>query len=496
MSQVSIFKLPNECFYTIMKYIKRNCERERPLASVDIKYDDLISFAACCEAFGLLLSEWDTNLSFKLMKYVTLKTSNIHIDFEKTYARLKDATARDKEAHWSSLSHAIRSSGLTEVALRYAPESFYADHMDAFNTVLSQLQKKQNLRGLSINVPAYTLEGLGGLASLETLRLDIRMDIDDLIEICRCNKNLRVLEYMNNETGGKRLAAIAPHCQQLEELTLKMRPDCDASEYRNFAKIPKLQHLTIVGVHEKGTLQPLLEGFACNQSTILNRLFIVDASLDQNETQAMFEIETLTQVKCGFDDTQSIGLLSQLSNLDCLKIQSEQEFGTVSEHVLSILMKSKVNINIDLFKWSISYGATGELSIWMTDANANPTDCSPLSSLPGLTSYQVHGLPRIGLLQPILNGLALRQAPTLTDLLLKNITAEEIATVSEIASLSRLKCGFAETQNIELLARLPVLKKINDFMCAMPRIPPGPSGCSGLAPVTDTPKVLSVKRKT
>ncbi|XP_022228136.2 uncharacterized protein LOC111077939 [Drosophila obscura] len=473
MSQVSIFNLPNECFFTIIKYIKKNCERERPLATDKIKYADLISFFASCKTFGSLLCEWDTDIYFRLVKYVDLKSSSIHIDFEELHIRLKNTSAKHKDAYWSSLSLAIRDAGQTEVVLRYAPESLRSDHMEAIHTVIDQLQNKPNLKELDISIPGYTLEGLGRLQGLETLRLNVRMDIDDLVEICRLNKNLRVLEYKNNETGGKRLAAIAPHCEKLEELAIKMRPNSDASEYTPLATIPRLQNLKIAGVHEKGTLQPLLNGFASNQSKVLNSLSIDDAPLDQNETQAMAQIETLTQVKCGFDDPQSIGLLSQLTKLDYLEILSKHEILEISKQVLSILIESKVETIIELVNLSILYRPKGELLLYMREENANASDYSPLSTLPGLSSYQIHGWPHTGSLKPILNGF--RKALTLTDLSLENITAEEIAAVSEIASLKRLQCGFAETQNAELLAQLPVLAEL-----IITTVPSSPGSLSGL----------------
>ncbi|BFF95807.1 uncharacterized protein DMAD_13134 [Drosophila madeirensis] len=77
--------------------------------------------------------------------------------------------------------------------------------MEVFRNVMDQLQNKPNLKELDIDVTGYSLEGLGSITTLEELRLNVRMDIDDLVEICRLNQNLTGLEYMNIETGGKRL---------------------------------------------------------------------------------------------------------------------------------------------------------------------------------------------------------------------------------------------------------------------------------------------------
>ncbi|XP_022220866.2 uncharacterized protein LOC111073048 isoform X2 [Drosophila obscura] len=62
------------------------------------------------------------------------------------------------------------------------------------------------------------------------------------------------------------------------------------------------------------------------------------------------------------------------------------------------------------------------------------------------------------LCQPILNGF--RNAPTLTDLSLREITAWETAAIAKIASLKRLTCGFYDESNAELLAELPELEEL------------------------------------
>ncbi|XP_034668609.1 uncharacterized protein LOC117901804 [Drosophila subobscura] len=490
MSHESIFELSHYSKFEIFNQIKRNCESERPGAVVEIKYGDLIRLAACSQHLARMLFEWDTQLYRSLDQYMIHKITSIYIDFEEVYKRLATASSREKETYWSSLSHAIRDAGPKQVVLRYAPESYHSDHMEAFHTVMGQLQNKLNLKELDIYIPGYTLEGLGKLKSLETLSLNIRMDIDDLVESCKQNKNLKNLSYMNNETGGKRLATIAPHCGELEELTFKMRPDCDASEYKPLAKIPKLNHLKIAGVHERGTLQPLLEACVAKRRK-LTRLSVDDVPLDKSETQAMAQIETLTKVKCGFDDPQSIGLLSQLTKLGFLDILSKHDFLAISEQVLSILKDSIAEKWIDIvdINTNIWYQpSAGELILTIRGDNVNASDFGPLATLPGLCSLEISGSPQIGSLKPILNELvaAFRKAPTLTSLRLGKITAAEVAIVSQIASLKRLECGIAEkeqiplpkemtepvpsssrsaqkilaSQNAELLAQLPLLEEI------------------------------------
>ncbi|XP_034661793.1 uncharacterized protein LOC117897200 [Drosophila subobscura] len=463
MRETGIFDLPNECFYEIFKCVKNNCEREKPFANDQIKYADFISLAACSKLLGNLIYEWNMDLFFGLPDFCRLgmKKNDIDIsrmitglknksaidkkafsssfddaiDLENICIALKNTPARDKEAYWISFSPLLKDwPNLTEVALRYAPESFHSDLMEVFRTVMDLLQNKPNLKELDIDVTGYTLEGLGSITTLEKLCLNVRMDIDDLVEICRLNKNLRVLVYMNNETGGKRLAAIAPHCEQLEYLNFRMRPECDASEYRPLAKLPRLRQLQIEGVHEKGTLQPLLHGFACNESKALEMLFIEDSPMDQGEMQALSQIDTLAYVKCRLDDPRDIGLLSQLPNLQFLGIPSEFDFGTISEKVLSILIQSKEEMLIDLVNSRIlfiSQPTFNSLSIYLKEESASSSDYSRLSTLPGLSSLKIEGLFTDCSLAPILNGFI---ESNLTDLSLINIKAEEVAAVSQIVS--------------------------------------------------------------
>ncbi|EDW28803.1 GL19369 [Drosophila persimilis] len=447
---MSVLELADYSFFEIFKHLKQNCEGSA--ATLDeIKYDGLISFAASSERITDLLREWDANLYERLEMYVTFNPfvggwMDI-VDFEQVYTQLKNTSAKVKEFAVRSLSRAIRDTDSNKVVLRYTPQSFHSEHMETFRTVIDHLQNKVKLKALEIVLPGYSLEGLGTIKSLISLRLNVWMDIDDLVEICRLNKNLRELAYMNNETGGKRLAVIAPHCQQLRELEFKMRPDCDASEYRPLAKIPKLKHLKIAGVHEKGTLHPLLNELACKKRKVLRSLSIDDAPVDEKETQAIAQIETLTSVQCAFENPQSIGQLSQLPKLNQLVILSRHDFGSISEQVLSILKKSSEETNIQLFYSGIS-------------CTANYSDYGLLSTLPGLSSLDINGSSQTGKLKTFLNGLAFGKEPNLTHLSLESITAEETAIVSEITSLRTLECGFDETENTELLAKIPMLEEL------------------------------------
>ncbi|XP_041449727.1 uncharacterized protein LOC111073037 [Drosophila obscura] len=170
MDQVSIFDLASYSFFEIFMHIKENCESGRPAELEEIKYADLISFAACCKPFAALLRDWNTKLYNSLEKYIIFRYLDINIDFEEVHTRLKNELAKYKETYWSSLSQAIRDAPATDVELCYAPESFHRDYMDAFDTVIDQLKNKTNLKELHIDVSGYTLKGLGGIRSLEELR--------------------------------------------------------------------------------------------------------------------------------------------------------------------------------------------------------------------------------------------------------------------------------------------------------------------------------------
>ncbi|XP_034125911.1 uncharacterized protein LOC117582362 isoform X2 [Drosophila guanche] len=463
MSETGILDLPRELIFEIFKYVKNNCEREKPFEKDDIKYADFMSLAASCKLLRNLIYLWKHDFFFGLSN--TLLRAIVHndidlehiiaqykktserdkeaqficsatnfIDLERISIVLKNTPARDKKAYWTSFSHVSKGwPNFTKVKLRYAPKSFHSEFMEVFRTVMDQLQNKRNLKELDIEVTGYTLEGLGRITTLEKLCLNVRMDIDDLVEMCRLNKNLRILEYTNKETGGKRLAAIAPHCRQLDQLTFTMWYKCDASEYRPLAKISRLRQLKIKGVHEKGTLQALLHGFADNKRKALEILSIEDSPMDQGEMQALSQIKTLKYVKCRPADPRDIGLLSQLPNLDILEIlRSGLDFGTISEQVLSILIQSKTALTICLVNVSITFNPKGKLSILLKKKSASYSDYSILSTLPGLSSLAIDGLYTECSFEPILNGFI--EATNLTNLSLINIKAEEVAAVSIIVS--------------------------------------------------------------
>ncbi|BFF95870.1 uncharacterized protein DMAD_13180 [Drosophila madeirensis] len=124
MSHDSIFELSHYSKFEILNQIKRNCESERPGAIVEIKYGDLIRFAACSQNLARMLFEWDTQLYSSLEQYMIYKITSIYIDFEEVYKRMVTTSSRDKDrdllelpqpCHQESKSHKSRIALCTRI---------------------------------------------------------------------------------------------------------------------------------------------------------------------------------------------------------------------------------------------------------------------------------------------------------------------------------------------------------------------------------------------
>ncbi|XP_022231570.2 uncharacterized protein LOC111080322 isoform X2 [Drosophila obscura] len=362
MSEVSIFELPTECLFEIFKYIKNNCQRKKPNAAVEIKYEDFISLAICCKTFDDLIQEWNIDLYDRLWENVRFPRDITHIDFEDVNARLKRKSAKEKETYWRELSHAIRDAHLTTVSLRCESESFHSDLFEAFHTVIDQLQNKPNLKVLDIDVRGFTVKGMAGFGSLEVLRLNMQMDID-LTEICRLNKNLRALEYMNNETGGKgtlqpMLEALAANqsivlknlsinnvpLDHNETQAMAQRLECRFAKTQNaelLAQLPELEELTIRNVTSSpGSLQGLLAALASRESQTLQKLCL-KRKIDAVEAKELTRLKSLRTLECQFADSLDILLLSQLPELEKLNLNANDRLDQILPLVLTVIKSCK-----------------------------------------------------------------------------------------------------------------------------------------------------------
>ncbi|XP_039487733.1 uncharacterized protein LOC120449367 [Drosophila santomea] len=280
-----IFKLNVFCLFEIFKQIKMNCETSKSLQNRHklVQYSDLINFVICHEVFTKAFEEWSHSLyKFLEIDYAFLNTCDLlKIDFAKIYETLKKVSKTDRELFWKFCANAIEENELlSSVTLIYHPTRFYPDHLDSFEAVVNSLKNKKSLRTLVVDVSGYSLPYVPCITTLTKLELNVRMEIEDLLQFCQSNPNLRFLNFHHTELQG-RLSDILPYCNKLNTLAFTMKPDIDASEYADVAKLTQLRQLRLKGVHQEGTLLELLMGLKLKR---LRNISIPNSFLTKGES--------------------------------------------------------------------------------------------------------------------------------------------------------------------------------------------------------------------
>ncbi|XP_050744656.1 uncharacterized protein LOC108031114 isoform X2 [Drosophila biarmipes] len=479
MVTATLMDLNHFCYYEIFKQVKKNCERAG--TPDEIKYVDLVHFIVCCQPFRKLFYEWDKDFyrSFFLL-YLSAADSPA-IDFSELYERLKGLPAKAKNAYWKSVCLAIEENdNLTDVELRYTPESHHGEHMEVFASVMHQLGRKKSLKALRVHISEYTIEDLAGFGNLEKLVLNARVDADELCRCCYNNRKLRVLSVLNSEMAGRRLADIAPFCDQVVRFDFKMKFDCDASEYARIAEMPRLEQLRIEGEHEPGTLQHLLTALARKESKLLRKLAIDEALLSREETTALSQIKLVNDLRCGFKDAQSIEPISKMVYLNSLEVLSEHRFSGISQQIRGVLKESQWKRRVLLKDCLMHFDPKGHLRLVLNQASA--ADYRSLLTLPRLRCLEILGDHEQGSLVELFKALESVKLPSLTinttnpfteehRKLLKRgwrlrpqvvptINIEEVEALSNCGNLKEIVCGFSDTKNIHLLANLLALEEL------------------------------------
>nr|XP_036675176.1 uncharacterized protein LOC118878070 isoform X2 [Drosophila suzukii] len=279
---------------------------------------------------------------------------------------------------------------------------------------------------------------------------------------------------------GRRLADIAPYCNQVIRFDFKMKLDGDASEYAPLAKMQRLEQLRIDGEHEPGTLQRLLIALARKEPMLLRKLSIDHAVLNFDETTALAQIKLVNNLRCGFKDPQSIEPISRMIYLNSLEVLSKHTFISISQQIYRILKESQWKRKILSKDCLMDYNPKGNLRLILNQVSAS--DYGSLLTLPHLRCLEINGSYEQGTLVEIFKKLELVKVPTLIintmnpftevfrNLLERGwklrpqitpvIKVQEIAALSNCRSLKKLVCGFSDTGNIHLLHNLFALEEL------------------------------------
>lgn len=165
------------------------------------------------------------------------------------------------------------------------------------------------------------------LRSLEGLAISNAIDIENLVEVCENNKELRVL-WLHQVIG--QIECIVPYCDKLEELRFTM---FDRSiTYVELTELPNIRKFIIKGNHPG--CQQLLKIFerliAKGEACKLESLTIVQ-QMNFEQTSRLVQLMQLKELRCSFDKPETINLLMELSDLEELYINLGQSDGGADE---------------------------------------------------------------------------------------------------------------------------------------------------------------------
>ncbi|XP_023031641.2 internalin I-like isoform X1 [Drosophila willistoni] len=304
------------------------------------------------------------------------------------------------------------------------------------------------------------MDNLSFQPHLETLTLNVRINVAELVECCKVNPNLRKLYIESNEIYG-RLSDITldnNSLQYLESLHFVMKPEIDAAEYERLSKLPKLNELAIDGTHQIGTLRPLFSGLAERKQ--LTQLLLWRVVVNDEESHAISQIKSLSRLECGFFEAKSIGHLSNLRSLYHLNITSQNDLASTLNGIVKILMTTRKElIKIEFYNAEITYEAF-PICINISVRSTDISKFSVLSKVKNLNVLRICTTKKTkGSLQNLFNAFAngnLQSLTVQTNMFQNDRNA--ISAVASIKSLKRVICIFNDLSNIDVLARLPQLE--------------------------------------
>ncbi|XP_020799910.1 uncharacterized protein LOC110177498 [Drosophila serrata] len=409
----NILSLNSFCLYNIFRRIKINCERAHRVKDTLGKYLDLVNFALSCNILTKSFSEWNPELFEKLNMALDFSSRAplINVNLSNLYKFMHNQSMNEQKLFWSAYLNGIRENDeLESVKVTYKPAQYYPEHLDRFEALLNVLKEKNTLRELHIIIKGYSLWNVG-IEGLQTLHVDARMDVNDLIQLLQKSPNLRRLKLTSAELSG-RLSDIVPYCNQLEYLTISMKNDLDAAQYAPFAHLPLLKDLTLLGVPEEGSLLKLFQGL---KETLIQHI----------------SIPNMIAVKVHHLN----GFNAERRRLD--RIRTEQcEVRMINLNhpdwtaVLDIFEKHDVSINVQIF--------------------------TPLINLRNLTSLVIS---RISVsLRELFKNFASMKTHILEDLRVGFLSPEEVVEVAKIRSLKELECSFFCSRSLEHLATMNQLE--------------------------------------
>ncbi|XP_060653797.1 uncharacterized protein LOC132789644 [Drosophila nasuta] len=321
--ELNILDLNDYCLGSILKYLE---------------LEDHVRFAQTCKRFEEVLRDWSPVLypDFRIKRSHDTDPEEVKWQYQ-LLCILRDIIKRlyldihqeDGEAPLSIddlVSQIKDMESLEYIAINEG--SMFGGLMLKSSTPRQQLIEKvldaleflSTIKSVSVSskTDIYTACSLKRMNCLEKISIDNKISVDDLIEICKSNTNLRVL-WIREVVG--ELSDIVPHCQNLEEISFPMF--ASHKSYARLADLSKLRKVIIKSTNATSPCAKLIELFDAfvekKQQTALESLMLF-SFLDFDETSKLIQLTSLKELRCAFDDARCIDLLTDLTELEGLYI--------------------------------------------------------------------------------------------------------------------------------------------------------------------------------
>ncbi|XP_037730846.1 uncharacterized protein LOC119561070 isoform X1 [Drosophila subpulchrella] len=426
--------LPCDCFLEIIKYIIADCELNKEF-EYDIfkKYNDLMNFVLAHNLFLELFAAHHKKLYQVLELGLERRTTKLLIDL-----RVNKLSNQNRNLFWRSYLHSIREGSSFKADLYFG---HYGKNME--------------------NYAEVNVEGI--LSYPEKLNLNGNITSQALVDICVSLPNLKKLSVGSIKISGS-ISDIAPHCGNLEMLSVQFNAGDDVAKFAPLAQLPNLKTFTIAGIHKSGS-----QLIFFNDLTKLHRpkslpplaLTIEDDIVDSNTPVTFAALDSLGYLH--IQDSYAVFDGNRNARLRAVYEVNEAPQGGSSkkESVATITVGEFVDLKFD---------SSREELILNIAKNSDIGQMGSLSMLPK-TSYLVIK-SRSGeyikhtSLATFFRSIVAKETFLLISCNIKNMFLDrsEFMELSKLKSIRFLKCSFSDCYSVRFLDQLTNLQHMEIFV--------------------------------
>ncbi|XP_016969566.1 uncharacterized protein LOC108037500 [Drosophila rhopaloa] len=360
MDEKGEFILSPDCLLEIMNYVITDCKsKDKNVKNDSSSFGDLIHFVLAHEFFLELLEVHYKRLYDDLEMAIACKIIKLLIEL-----RLNKISS-GMECCWSSYLESVREKSPFNLELS-----------------LGYHKEKRNHTNVCVSIKGISTD----LANTEALKLFDNISTEDLSDICSKNPNLRILAFEGSKIHGS-FSDITPHCENLEEVRIRLNPRSGVAQYRSLAKLPNLKTFIITGVQESGSQLLFfndLRTWSRPKSLQPLTLTIEDSLSDESQPITFATFDSLRYLHINEPYRYNDWYNSKLNVL----IKSEYDLSETSEDSTSI---KEYLATITLGKYvKVKFNRCKEELVLKIHQESDISKMGSLSKLPNLSRLVVH----------------------------------------------------------------------------------------------------------